>query len=564
MTTNFKSVLGAAALSAALCGSAAMADPFHKGADSSATMIKVFFGDNLALGHNIAATFHPVASMFDKGYVILNADAQQRRELDRFGIRYELDHDVRRFEDARIRKVLARRALTGEDIPLMPECFRTVADTFKTMDKLAKDYPDLVSLTVAGESWNKKNGKDNPHDMRVIVLTNKKITGDKPKLFITSAIHAREMTTAETATRFVEELLSGYGKDADATWILDHHEVHAMLQTNPDGRKLIEDNYQDYNLKMKRKNENANHICILGGRYEDRVRQGVDLNRNFAFRWGGEGASEKVCSDTFRGESAASEPETQAVQNYLKKLFKDNRGPGDTDKAPEDTQGMYIDVHSYSELVLYPWGDVKGGSPNEKGFRSIGQRLAFFNKYQPKNAVGLYPTTGTTADYGYGELGVASLIFELGTAFHQTCEDFESKVLHQNKAAFKYAAKIVRSPFITAHGPVISGLKAEKTASGYSISAVADDTPFYPGSEKNSPKVESQNIKDAEIYVGTPPWAGGSAIALQAKDGTFDTTKEDLTGTVAAISGDKPVIAYVRARDTDDRWGAFSAVFLKP
>lgn len=527
-------------------------------------MVKAFFGDDLALGHNIASTFHPIASMFDKGYVILHADEAMLRDLDRFGIRYELDNDIREYEEERIAKILERRALTGKDIPFVPECYRSVAATFKTMDKLAKDYPDLVSLTVAGQSWNKKNGKPNPHDMRVIIITNKKITGDKPKLFMTSAIHAREMTTAETTTRFIETLLADYGKDADATWIIDHHEIHAMLQTNPDGRKFVEDNYDTHNLKLKRKNENEKKACMLAGKHEDRVKRGVDLNRNFSFRWGGPGASDKMCSDTFRGDKAASEPETQAVQNYMKKLFKDNRGPGDKDAAPEDTTGMYIDVHSYSQLILYPWGDVKGGSPNEKGFRSIGQRLAFFNKYQPKNAVGLYPTTGTTGDFAYGELGVVGLIFELGTSFHQSCESFEAYVLEQNKAAFKYAAKIVRTPYITSHGPVIADLKAEKTEAGYAITGLADDTPFYQGIEKDSKKVESQNITAAEIYVGTPPWAGGKAIALTAKDGTFDATKEDITGTVPAPTGDKPVIAYVRAKDAENRWGAFSAVFLTP
>lgn len=561
MTPSFKALLTVAAL---CTGTVAVADPsFQEGDNEQRTMVKAHFGKDRALGHKIAVTFHPVASKFDDGYVILYADKSQLRTLDRFGIKYEVDHDVRNFERKRIGKVLAQRAATGEDVSFMPECYRTVKATYETMEKMVKDHPDFATIVKAGESWNKVNGKENAHDMKVVILTNKKVTGEKPRLFISSAIHAREMTTAETVTRFLEELLAGYGKDADATWILDHTEIHAMLQANPDGRKFVEDNYGNWSLKMKRKNENSNHVCMLGS-YEDRQRQGVDLNRNFDFKWGGPGASEKVCSDTFRGNSGGSEPEVQAVQNYLKKIFKDVRGPGDDDKAPEDTPGMYIDVHSYSELVLYPWGDVEKGSPNHEGFRNIAQRLSFFNNYQPKNAVGLYPTTGTTLDYGYGTLGVASVLFELGTAFHQKCEDFEQSVAKQNIAAFRYAAKITRSPYITSRGPSVGEVKAVKSGSGYTITAVADDTPYFEGKEQNSQKVESQNIKEAEVYVGTPPWAGGHGIAMSAADGTFDAKKESITGTVGAVQGDKPVIAYVRARDADDRWGPFSAVFLKP
>ena len=50
----------------------------------------------------------------------------------------------------------------------------------------------------------------------------------------------QHLTTAEMATRFAEYLVNNYGVDADATWLLDHHEIHLMLHTNPDGRKEAE------------------------------------------------------------------------------------------------------------------------------------------------------------------------------------------------------------------------------------------------------------------------------------------------------------------------------------
>ena len=100
-------------------------------------------------------------------------------------------------------------------------------------------------------------------------MTNSAIAGPKPKLFVTGAIHAREYATAELATRFAEYLVNNYGVDADATWILDYHEVHVMLQTNPDGRKKAETGLS------WRKNTNQNY-CGATSNY-----RGADLNRNF-------------------------------------------------------------------------------------------------------------------------------------------------------------------------------------------------------------------------------------------------------------------------------------------
>ena len=170
-------------------------------------------------------------------------------------------------------------------------------------------------------------------------------------------------------TRFAEHLVEAYGTDADATWLLDHHEVHLLLIANPDGRKHGEKGV------YWRKNDNVNH-CPNGW-------AGVDLNRNFDFEWGGSGSSGNACNQTFRGSAAGSEPETQAVMQYMRDLFPDARGPDDDDIAPLDTSGVYLDVHSYSELILYPWGYKRETAPNGLQLRRLGRKLAFFNGYRP-------------------------------------------------------------------------------------------------------------------------------------------------------------------------------------
>ena len=113
-------------------------------------------------------------------------------------------------------------------------------------------------------------------------------------------------------TRFAEYLVNNYATNADATWILDHHEIHIMLHTNPDGRKQAETGLS------WRKNTNQNYCGVTS------TSRGADLNRNFAFQWGCcNGSSGSPCNLTYRGPSPASEPEVQAVQSYMRSIFPD-------------------------------------------------------------------------------------------------------------------------------------------------------------------------------------------------------------------------------------------------
>ena len=156
---------------------------------------------------------------------------------------------------------------------------------------------------------------NNGWDIFVLRLTQSTVPGPKPVFFANFAIHAREYTTAELGTRFAEFLAAGYGVDPDVTWLLDHHEVHLMLQSNPDGRKRAETGL------LWRKNTNNDYCSNTDSR-------GADLNRNFDFQWACcGGSSSSQCDTTYHGPTAASEPEIQVLQDYVKSIFPDQRGP---------------------------------------------------------------------------------------------------------------------------------------------------------------------------------------------------------------------------------------------
>ncbi|MCP4339533.1 MAG: carboxypeptidase, partial [Desulfobulbaceae bacterium] len=364
---------------------------------------------------------------------------------------------------------------------------------------IVTNYPDLAELTDAGDSWQKENNGSG-YDMWVLKLTSDVVSDDKPKLFITSAIHAREYTTAPLSLAFANYLADNYSTNADARWILDHHEVHLMLHANPDGRKMAETG------TLWRKNNNTDY-CIKPSKWDwdgGGIGPGADLNRNFEFNWGTDSFE---CGITYSGPYAASEPETQAVQNYMKSIFDDHNGNSPYTPVASDASGLYIDIHSYSELILWPWGDTQTATPNGTQLQTLGRKFAYFNDYTPKQSVKLYPTNGITVDYAYGELGVAAYTFELGTAFFQSCYDYENTILPDNLPALIYAAKVARTPYMTPAGPDVTNLSI---SSGI-LSATVTDT-RYNNSNGTEP---AQTIAGAEYYIDTPPWsATATPIAL--------------------------------------------------
>lgn len=539
---------------------------------------RLYFGST-EMGVKAAVTLHDhvLETNWKQGFMVVQLDAEELQKLQPFKFRIEKDTAyiakrnkmLQSLREAGMPQIFGKEAaaLTAqgkigtESIPSYP-CYETVEETFAAAQGFTTTYPNLATWTNVGTSWEKTQGLGG-FDIGVLKLTNKNTTGPngtaKPKLFINAAIHAREYTTAPLVLAFARQLLSGYGTDADSTWILDHHEVHLMLQTNPDGRKKAETGLS------WRKNTNQNYCGAASNS------RGADLNRNFTFSWNstnGKGSSGSQCSDTYRGPSAGSEPETQAVESYVRSLWADNRGPNKTDAAPADTSGIHIDIHSYSELVLWPWGDTKTVAPNGVAMQTLGRKFAYFNGYLPEASIGLYPTDGTSDSVSYGELGVAAFTIELGTSFFQSCTTYENTIKPDNLKALTYAAKVVRTPYLTPAGPDVTsvslsgkaattGVVAGKTVT---LTASATDTRF--STRKGTEPVQA--IAAMEAFIDTPPWApGATALPLTASDGVFDTSTESATAKLKTngLSVGKHIV-YVRGRDADGNNGAVTASFL--
>ncbi|MEX1312230.1 MAG: M14 family zinc carboxypeptidase [Candidatus Sulfomarinibacteraceae bacterium] len=489
----------------------------------------------------------------EQGVVKAAVDAEGVQLLLDFGFQYTVDWKM----TEKYSRPLAPLKGQTEGIPGYP-CYRTVEETLADGAALATAFPDLAEWIDIGDSWEKTEpGGLAGYDLMVLRLTNE-LNGipavDKPDLWVMGAIHSRELVTAETVIRFGEHLLANYGIDPDVTWLLDHHEIHLLLQANPDGRKHAETG------DWWRKNTNGNYCSPTSS---DR---GADLNRNFDFQWGCCGGSSGYeCDTTYRGASPASEPETQAVQNYVAANFPDWRPDDLTTPAPDHATGIFIDVHSSGGDVLTAFGFQDPPPPNNTQIHRLGRKFSFFNGYYARLG-SIYSVDGATKDFGYGRIGMPAFTFELGTEFFQDCALFESTIYPDNLQALLYAARAVRAPYTQSSGPEVGSPVALPSTPNpgetVTVNAVVDDTRFGPG--ESSPPISTEVIAAAEIYVDVPPWqAGAVPIAMTAVDGAFDESIEAVTASFpSGALADGRHTVYIRAQDSAGYWGTTRAVFV--
>lgn len=503
-------------------------------------------------------------------YVLVGADQHVFRTLRDDGWRVSLDAEA----TASLQHPTASTRFSGG--------YRTVDQLYDEVAEKAEAFPDLVELVDYGDSYCKGQGgcvtlggENLPgYDLLAVRITNEAIAGSsditesgvtmgsKPVFFLMANIHAREITTPELAMRLIDQLLAEYNQDADITWMVDHHEIWVVPTVNPDGHWLVElGDHPKYGGYPFYQRKNANNDADADNDPDcpqwppaTFAQQGIDLNRNHSFGWGPIGSSNQPCNLTFRGPSPASEPEVAQLQALVSSLIPDQRGDALTDAAPADTTGLLITLHSYSNLVLWPWGNTTQLAPNRADLKAIGDRLSLFNGYiscQPSYC--LYDTSGTTDDWAYGELGIPAFTFEVGDEFMPPYQEIDNVQWPDNGPALLYAAGIARTPYATIRGPEVRDIAISQVRSVVTLDLVVDDT-FNGG----------KAIAAVEYVVDRPFWdAAAQPLAMSPSDGTFDSVTEDAQVVFDTLGlTDGRHILFARGQDSDGNWGPVSAAFF--
>jgi len=501
------------------------------------------------LARKIAISFHHaiLETNYEQGYIIADLTSDEIIKLKTLGLKIENAAQWNENYEQFIKTHFAVQNQQSKTSQLagIPgfECYPTVEETLQQGGYLSTTYPQLAEWIDIGDSWQKANDQTG-FDLMVLKITNQETAKDKPILFIHSSMHAREYAPAALTLDFAKHLLENYANTPDIQWIIDHHEVHILFHMNPDGRKIAETGV------LQRKNMNDNHC-------PSNANTGVDLNRNFAHFWNEtiNGSSGVVCEQVFRGISPESEPETQAVSNYIRSLFPDARGADDQDASPSDTSGLHLDIHSYSELVLWPWGHTNELAPNNDGFVALGSKLAWFNDYTPQQSIGLYPTDGTSDDVSYGELGIAAFTFELGTSFFQSCAVYENTIKPDNIDALIYAAKVSAAPYLLASGAEVTQIDLNGSSNGTSATQGSIVDISVIASTLQTKLASGQRLPiGVEYSIDIPIWDNAAVIVnLSDNDGSLTSGSEVFSGQIdtSNLSGGKHLI-YTRAYATGD------------
>lgn len=205
---------------------------------------------------------------------------------------------------------------------------------------------------------------------------------DAPAVLYTGTMHAREwlatMVTMCVAERFTSD-------DATVADLLDRISVIVVPVINPDGY-VYSWTYDRY----WRKNTRDGY--------------GVDLNRNWDYQWAVVGASDDPYAEDYHGEAPFSEPESSALRDLIL-------------AHPEIT--AHIDFHSFSQLVLRPWGYSYDLPSDEATLAMLGDSMseAMWNAtntdYPSIHASELYPAAGAVDDWAYGAQGIMAFTIEL-------------------------------------------------------------------------------------------------------------------------------------------------------
>ena len=332
--------------------------------------------------------------------------------------------------------------------------YHTVRAQYAHLDKVAADHPDLATVVDYGDSYLKQRNSATGYDLKAICVTHRQ-SGDcaltpsapKPRFLLMTQIHAREIVTGDLAWKFIDHLVGQYGSASDVTTLLNSTEVWVVPIVNPDGVDLVQQGGNRPYLQRKNLDNAAGGNCANPPTGSNQA--GVDLNRNTGTHWGGAGTSSNPCSQTYKGVSGDSEPETKAIENLFRQLFADQRGPRDTDAAPATTRGAMISMHSFAGMNLFPWGWTNTHSPNDAKLRAIASKMSQFNGYQfGQPGEILYNASGTSDDWSYGELGIASFTIEAAScgsftpSYSCTTTDF-----NKNLPALMYVASVAKAPY---------------------------------------------------------------------------------------------------------------------
>jgi len=318
--------------------------------------------------------------------LILEISAQEKEKLETAGIPTETRiEDLTAYYAGRNAQLSIQPAGTDglRDIPVPQDFtlgsmggFCTLSELYYHLDNMYSKYPNLITEKTQLAAYNTYEGRPVYY---VKISDNPNNNEDETKVLYTGMHHAREPISLQQMLFFMYHLLENYETDTYIKQLIDTTELYFIPCLNPDGyeyNRQISPNGGGMWRKNRRDNLNSSY--------------GVDLNRNYGYQWAYDdiGSSPDPFAMTYRGPSAFSEPETQMIKEFC-----------------EEKQFPFVlNYHSYSNILLFPWGYIGDTTSDNKYFTEFAHKMTDDNSYPygPASLM-LYSVNGNSDDWMYGE-----------------------------------------------------------------------------------------------------------------------------------------------------------------
>ena len=315
--------------------------------------------------------------------------------------------------------------------------YHTYSEMVRMLKTMRCMFPRLMQLYPIGESFLGKK-------IWAVEITNRFYgprPSGKPGFLFLGEHHGDEVIAKEVALYFIWYLLTNYGKDPRVTYLLNTRTVYVIPLVNPDGNDLTllqgqcqrlnarpldedldglfdEDPPEDINgdgiiTEMRKWDETLGDYIYFpfegvdndgDGMVNEDFIGGVDLNRNYEYGW-----QPFPWDVPYFGEYPFSEPETQAVRNFV--LAHPNIATG-------------FDTHSGAQIILYPWSHTFEQPPDANTYETLSQKYSSLTGYPyGQTPYVLYPCTGTTMDWMYGSQGIIHFTNEVFGPYYFDPED---------------------------------------------------------------------------------------------------------------------------------------------
>ncbi|MGC4790154.1 M14 family zinc carboxypeptidase [Micromonospora sp. DT178] len=394
--------------------------------------------------------------------------------------------------------------------------YHDYAELTAVVNKVVADHPSIARKISIGSSYE---GRDL---MAVKISDNVASDENEPEILFNSQQHAREHLTVEMAVYLLNLFTDSYGSDSRITSIVNSREIWIVPTVNPDGSEydIATGSYRSWR-KNRQPNSGSSYV-------------GTDLNRNWSYQWGCcGGSSGSASSDTYRGPSAFSAPETAALRNFV-----NSRVVGGTQQIKAN-----IDFHTYSELVLWPFGYTynntgTGMSADQYNtFATLGQQMANTNGYTPQQSSDLYITDGDSIDWMWGQHGIWAYTFEMypgsagGGGFYppdevipaQTSRNREAVLLISEYADCPYRVIGKQAQYCGGGGGTTVWSDTFETATGWTINPNGTDTATLGVWERGAAQAtNSSGAKQLAPYAGANDLVTGPLAGTAAGDHDLD------------------------------------------